>query len=33
LEASSNELEAQVGELQGRFIPHKAVFDLDQDER
>lgn len=32
LEASSDELETRVGELQGRFIPHKAVFDLDSDE-
>lgn len=32
LEAASNQLETQVGELQARFIPHKAVFELDKGE-
>ncbi|MFO8028150.1 MAG: hypothetical protein R6U56_10835 [Opitutales bacterium] len=32
MEASSDQLEARVGELQNRFIPHKAVFELEKSE-
>lgn len=32
MESASDELENQVGQLQNRFIPHKAVFDLDDIE-
>lgn len=32
MESASDELEAQVGQLQNRFIPHKAVFDFDDNK-